>query len=248
MVRFGRTLPLVAALLVAAAWATPPPARADFQLRIYEDLGSGNVATATPLLTLSDTSGSGVIQYSGNVGDFNLAFTYATTNSPGGDTGIVTVSNTRITNRTGAAHEITIAVSSQGFTSPSGANLTLENSSSGTVQRGTVTGDFTSFVDRQNGLFGVSDLSSSAFTYSGVAGTDSASFAGTTFNGYLPELGPVYSITNVGDYNFSGGASVTLTGGLSEVHAPAPPGLVLALSGVPLLSVGYWFRRRRAPA
>jgi hypothetical protein len=240
MVRIGRTFPLLVACLTAAAfWATPPPARADFQLRIYED---GNFLAAPGVLT---DGGSGVITYSGNAGDFNLAFTYATSNSPGADNvGIVTVANTRITNNTNATHTLTIEVSSQGFDLPTGDSLSLLNSASGTISRGSINGSFTSYVDRSNSLFGKSDVAAPAVTFAGTAGTNSASFSGTTEVYPFSSTG-TYSITNVGTYTFAAGASMTLTGGLSEVHAPAPPGLVLALSGMPLLGFGCWFRGRR---
>jgi hypothetical protein len=240
MVRIGRTFPLLVACLTAAAfWATPPPARADFQLRLYED---GVFLAAPGVLT---DGGSGVITYSGNAGDFNLAFTYATSNSPGADNvGIVTVANTRVTNTASATHTLTIEVSSQGFNVPTGDSLTLLNSASGTVSRGTISGSFNSYADRNNALFGTSDLAAPALTFTGTAGTLSASFSGSTELYPLTSTG-LYSITNVGTYTFGAGASITLTGGLSEVHAPAPPGLVLALSGMPLLGFGCWFRGRR---
>jgi hypothetical protein len=234
----------VAILAWGGFWATPPPARADyqFQLKIYEDLGSQSFQSATPLLTLVDTTQSGVIQYSGSVGDFNLAFTYATSNSPGTENGIVTIANTRVTNTKSVAHSLTIAVSSTGFQTTSD---TLVNSASGTISRGTVYGDFTSYVDRTNTLFGAGDVKTPAVLFSGTAGTPSSSFSGTSFASGL-NTGPdmMYSITNVGNYNFAGNASVTLTGGYSETIAPVPSGVVLALSGVPFLGLSFWFRRR----
>lgn len=253
MVRFGRILPTLVVSLATILWAAPPPAQATFELRIYED---GNIAS--PLLSLQDSDNDGSIAYTGNVGtDFNLAFTFATSNSPGdSDVGIVTVSNTRITNLTGATHSLTIAVSSQGFMSPSGSGLTLVNTTSGSVTRGTISGNFTTYVDQGNGLFGMSDIQTAAVTFSQTTGT---SFAGTTLQSPLTLAGP-YSITNVGNYTFGASASMTLTGGNSQVQAPdpssttggtggvltpAPSGLVLALTGMPLFSLGCWFRARR---
>jgi hypothetical protein len=234
----------VAFLAAGAFWATPPPARADFQLVLYEDGQQLSLPSAGGANYLSD-SGSGVITYSGNAGDFNLAFTYATSNSPGQDgVGIVTVSNTRVTNRTSAQHTLSIQVSSQYFSTPTGDGLTLVNSASGTVTRGTITGSFVSYVDRNNTLFGLNDIVTDPVAFTGVSGTGSASFSGTSMFTPFTSNG-TYSITNIGNYNFSGMASITLTGGLSEVHAPAPASAVLACSAVPLLGFGCWFRRRR---
>jgi hypothetical protein len=242
VVRSRRILPALVALFAwGCFWATPPPARADyqFQLNIYED---GVLLKSLTDKDVGQTLGS--ISYSGTVKDFNLQFTYATSNTPGtdGTNGIVTIANTRVTNTTSAAHTLTIAVSSTGFQTNSDA---LINTASGSVNRGSISGNFTSYVSRDNALFGMSDISTTPVTFSGAAGTGSASFSGTTQSATFavtPDI--TYSITNVGNYTFAGNASITLTGGYSETIAPVPSGVVLALSGVPFLGFSCWLRRR----
>jgi hypothetical protein len=257
MNRFGRTRVAPAALLLAAAlWATPPPARADFQIQLYED---GNLLASPG--TLSD-NGSGVITYTGMAGDFSIAFTFNSTTPGADDKGTLSVDNARITNRTSAEHTLTMMVSSQGFTSPAGSALSLVNSISGTVSRGTVEGNLTTYADRGNTLFGTSDLATDTFKYAattvvGFVDPDLAAnlpppsntFAGsqdtagtTTTSGF--STGGTYSITSVGNFDLYGFSSVTFSE-LSQVHAPAPSGVVLALSGVPVLGLGSWFRARR---
>jgi hypothetical protein len=249
MVRFGRTRFAVAALLAAALWATPPPVRADFQVRLYED---GQLLTAPG--TISD-NGTGLITYSGQAGDFSVSLSFTSTSPGAGNLGIVSTDSSRITNRSSAEHTLTVALSSQGFNVPNGGPLTLVNSVSGTVGRGTLTGDFSSYADRNNTLFGTSDLTAPTVTFAasttGFVDPDlgpgaaplSNSFSGMSLNyGFDSEL--VYSITSVANFDLTGGASVNFSA-TSEVHAPAPPGLVLALSGIPLLGLGSWFQGRR---
>ena len=257
----GRSFRKLAALVLVAwggFWATPPPARADFALQMSVD----GQASTLGILTDVGQMTPGVIQYSGSVSVgstayFNLAFTYATSNSPGDSNGIVTIANTRITNLTGSAHTLTIAVSSTGFATP-GVDQ-LYSTMSGSVTRYSATGSFTSYVDLNNGLFVTSNpsdpskvINAPTLAFSAAALTPNASFSGTsisdTFGASNADGSPiVYSITNVSNYTIAGGGSLTLSGGNSETVAPAPSGMVLALSGVPLLGLGCWLRRRRSP-
>ena len=242
----GRSFRKLAALALVAwggFWATPPPARADFELTLSE------AGSSVSSLTLSDTSQGtpGVIQYSGNFGNFWLQFTFATSNSPGtaAGNGIVTIANTNLTNKDSVAHTLTISVSSTGFITP-GIDQ-LYSTASGSITRYSASGDFTSYVDRNNTLFGTSDIAAPTLSFSGAALTNNASFSGTSISDNFSVGNNAYSITNVSDYTLAGGGSLTLSGGNSETVAPAPSGVVLALSGVPLLAVGCWLRRRRGP-
>jgi hypothetical protein len=231
--------------------------RADFQIMISED----GVSLASPGV-LSD-GGTGSISYSGMAGDFSIAFTY-TTNSPGADSfGFFSTDSLRITNRSVAEHTLTIAVSSSGFNTPLGGPLTLVNSISGTVTRGTLEGNYTSYADRTGTLFGTSDLATAtlsfvATTVQGFVDPDlaanqppptntfSTSQDTTTGTSLIYGFGSdgTYSVTSIGNFDLYAGSSVTVSE-LSGVHAPAPPGLVLALSGIPVLGLGSWFRARR---
>jgi len=55
-----------------------------------------------------------------------------------------------------------------------------------------------------------------------------------------------YSLTLTETFTLSAGGSITVTGGnVQAVPSPAPPGFVLALTGLPFLGAGLWARRRK---
>jgi hypothetical protein len=104
-------------------------------------------------------------------------------------------------------------------------------------------------MDRNNQLYGVSGASTAATApvlFSGTAQTPSASFSGSSLASNV-NPGSLYSITQIGNYNFGAGASMTLTGGVSETVNPVPSALVLVLSGSPVLAAGCWFCGRKRP-
>jgi len=80
MHRHRTVLPLVAVLAGIAMLAVPPPARADFKLRLQESGYSDQVITWSGDL---DAFGNRQITWSGKYGDFNLTFTLTTSNSQG---------------------------------------------------------------------------------------------------------------------------------------------------------------------
>jgi hypothetical protein len=71
---------------------------------------------------------------------------------------------------------------------------------------------------------------------------------GTATNNLVPGGAP-FSITEVLTFTFtldagSGQTSANVSAS-TVATAPAPAGLVLALTGVPVLGIGSWLRRRR---
>jgi hypothetical protein len=100
---------------------------------------------------------------------------------------------------------------------------------------------FNSYADTTNALFGTQQgaptLSFSASGQNGVGG-------GNSQTSFSPN-GATYSLTNIGQYTLTSGTDVTVVSGNTEVTpTPAPAGAVLALSGLPVLGLG-WLRRRK---
>jgi hypothetical protein len=133
------------------------------------------------------------------------------------------------------ADTLTIAISDVGFvTSP----LTL-----GTQIGGTFSGSITqvtdqAFFDNTNVNFGTAGGSSAlqTFTTTPFSGTGSLAVSGAT----------PYSLTE--QIVITAGAGAGNTSGDYELSVPAPAGLILALSGTPVLGFGAWLRRRRSSA
>lgn len=241
MVRSPHSWPLLAAVIATVVfWATPPPARAGFEVT-FTDVNTGQ--------TYSQTGTGSITVTNLTVGNFYINLSAATTNSPGATSGAyVTILNSDVLNTSSTTDTLKVAVSATGFSTPGGVGVELINTVSGTIASGTVSnGNFTSYVDTSNTLFGTSGatvFSTPAVTFSGTGPT---SFSGTTVNNNIVTVGSNYSITAVGSYTTTGGSEILFSGGEGETVVPAPSGLTLALSGFPLLGFGGWFwgRKRR---
>jgi len=92
-----------------------------------------------------------------------------------------------------------------------------------------------------NGLVSTTGLQTLTGPFSGGL-TDSK-----TLLGAIPSssLGLSYSMTERLVINFSASGGVVSLDGGSTVSVPAPAGLILVLTGTPVLGVGAWVRRRR---
>jgi hypothetical protein len=139
-----------------------------------------------------------------------------------------------------------IFVSSTGFTSPqSPPPLNLKTASSITEDSGHTVVHFTSYADSSNTLFGMTGgtVVSNGVSYSATGQQGTGATANPTL--FSPN-GATYSLTNTGQYTMDAGTSLTVVSGNTTVTAtPAPPGVVLALSALPVLALGQWMRRRR---
>jgi len=154
------------------------------------------------------------------------------------------------------------------FLPPTGANATLSSSVKGTLGGDLSTSaavnavTFQSAADYSNQLFGGLPVTVSPPTgaTSGPVTTILQPFAIFHVGGTTLGVGPntVDSPTVVAATPFSlsnefrilgltigNGASLELTGTTTLTAVPAPPTMVLALGGLPVLGLGRWLRRRR---
>jgi len=259
MLRVLKLLPRAAVLLAGAMLlATPPPAQASFQVRVYDDgvlqggitaIGSGNNLVFFGTTThFSLTNGSGLSNNPGSPGGSNLALNNTSQ-----------VSTTF--GATGGTHTIRIELTQDGWLAPTSNPLALSSSGGGSISNvspGTtsVTSHYQGFLDNTNTLFGQpgagsTPLQTASATQTGV-GTSSLVFSPATAMNNVPG-GTPFSMTEVLDFVFtlsagSGQSTANVSASTAAIATPAPAGVVLALTGVPFLGVGAWFRRRRLTA
>jgi hypothetical protein len=254
----------------AAILGTPPPAWADFAIRltdvntgqsvvVYDGQAGDHTKSSGSVLYGGDLdSTAGTILVSGTVDNFSLLMSYGTTNSPGvdGANAIVQVGSFSITNNSSSTDKLKVEVSSQGFTTPhSPPAMTVYTTASGSVANGTVTANFTSLADSSNTLFGNANafsVSLGPLTATGASSWDQGSFSDTASqDGFEAST---YSITNVSSFQLTGGARVTVEGGNTQViqgttlATPAPGGGVLAITALPVVGMGWFLRRYRKRA
>ena len=116
------------------------------------------------------------------------------------------------------------------------------DTTSGTLVNGHISGDFQGFADATDTLFG-KGFAAPDLTFSESGLSQSFSKNGSK-SGFSPN-GSTYSLSVFGNFTLNGGSNVTLTGGnVQTVATPVPSSGVLILSGLPLLGLGFWLRRR----
>jgi len=159
-------------------------------------------------------------------------------------TAYISQGQTSIRNNSGSAQTITITVTSgggaheEGFSAPqSPPPLNLLSTASGTPGSGaTVTGTFKSWGDASDVEFG----HGKAAPVININAT--VSYANTTTTSFSPNT--MYSLTDEAVYTITGGKSTDASGQTDIFPTPAPAGLVLSLTGLPLFGLGVWLRRR----
>jgi len=205
--------------------------------------------------------------FGGSTPHFDLTSGSGTSNNPGtlGGSNLALSSNEQIATTfgaTGGTHTIRIELSQTGWTSPTGTPLTLSSSAGGSFDylTGTnplatqsVAATYQGFLDNTNTLFGLPGAGSTPIQNANASrttvGTSPLVFSpGTSVNTTVPG-GTPFSITDVLTFTFTlsaGSGQTTANVSASTVASvPAPAGLVLALSGLPVLGIGTWLRRRR---
>jgi len=238
------------ALAAAAVLAFGSNARAGFQVTLIVDATSHTITDGG----VGDSSAlPGVISVDQTFSGFHFHTVVADSNTPGGalsfvDAGTNSVDGSPVT----APHTVQIIASANDFTSPTGnvnsdSSASYTNKSSKLGNTGTVS--FSSYIDSGNALAS----SVPAGTQIGTGGPITLNNGGSTsFNDARSFSAPVkYSLTlqlktvfdKTGNNNMSMQGNVQL-----QQAAPAPAAVVLALSGLPCLAFGGWFRRRRGAA
>jgi len=221
------------------------PAQASLMLKLQLDGGT--------VITITNPSSTGPAAYSGGVsltganttGDYvNVVISIASSNSPGGTNGLEQEASVFVTAvyGSGTSHTLHISSSAQGFTTPnSPPPLFVLDSASGTQNNGTTSGTFQGYADATNALFGTG-FAGQKLTFS-VNGLSQSWSANGSVGGFSPN-GSTYSLSTFETLTMTGGTSLTLTGGDVQTVVPAPAGLALVLTGLPVLGIGGWLRRR----
>jgi len=257
-----------AAVLVGAVvfLGAPTPAHAILTLRISTDSGA-NFTTFTATTENSGTVTGDVLFTDVGTGAVIEVSATGTTNQPGNfPTARVSQTNVSINNTNPAAVGVitglVVSVTDNAFVQPpGGATANFSSSFSGTLGNNTdlgitaTAGTFQSVADYTNNLFGGlpngpvsgSFSSSSDIVLVPAVGTGTTSFSGghdtTVTVGATPfSLSNEFRLTSL---SVGAGSSLELTGITTLSAVPAPPTVVLALGGLPVLGIGQWLRRRQ---
>jgi len=228
--RFRSFLPLAAALVGAVLLGAPSQARAGFTLTIAE--GGGPSVVVNDNGVGDSASASGLISFVGTVGDFSIQASIGSSNAPGtAKLAQLTINNLSISALGFSGDKtLTITLQDDSFTSPTG-HQGMESQLSVSLLPVSSTVTFQSFLNGNGGTL---------LSLSGVGGKTADDSVNISSTPYTLENITTYTIHGAG----SGNALTIQTTGITAVM-PAPPGLLLALTGMPCLGLGCWLRRRK---
>lgn len=232
---------------VLALWAmfgALNSANAAFKVEFQDQTGAVVTITAIDNVLNDLNPNPNIIRFVGQVGDFSIDATVATTNSPG--TGVlasVGMSSGSVINTAATTQVLQIFTTSTDFIAPS-PPVTVNSSGSITVNGlspGNVNMDFTSYIDGSNAEFGTA-IATATITNNAAPGT---SASGNAPSLKVNVLGSPYSVSNKAVYTFGGSGFVDGSSGTTNVRpvVPGPGGLALALAGMPFFGMA-WLRRR----
>lgn len=245
----------VAVVVAAALFCTHSSAEAGFQATFRagaaeKTVVDGGVGDADGIVN-NEINVSSLV-----VGSYTFTSTLQTTNTPGGGTISFVESGTNRIQGTGAT-TVEVVASANGFTSPTSPPPLEANSGmtgqflSATTPGNQGTFSYNAYYDTTNTLAtndagtGIGNGTSAIITHPSPgnnASNDTEIFSNST---------TPFTLTLVLRAQFhtaTGTNSVDLDGTLSVQPIPAPAGLILALSGMPVLGLGAWLRRRRTAA
>lgn len=235
-------IPLIALFGIAFLGATP---QAHATLTVTLSQGANT-------LVLDDTATPGVVTFSGDFGTYTSTSTTpgivltVTSNSPGqvnpeGGTlrdFSLTARNTTGT-PAGVGDALTITAVSDGYDTPAGSPLLLTNS--------LAVSDYhagSGAAASAQSISFVSDLDGQPTPSVTLSGTGQVDSSAT-----VDRMGATYTLTNVVTVKLARGGNVTFdatTRALAVV--PEPASVTMAVTALPMLSLGLWLRRRRAQA
>jgi len=263
MKRFRNLLPLMAILSGAVLLGTPTQADAAFKIRVSENGGTTYVVNVTDNDVVNHgTAGGGVGSgdVSGQTGGITVIYSDAMVsfsvfvgqskplfgNTPFLAAMDISIGGTFLTGGT-----LTVDITDTDFAppaSPSGlGGLTASIGSSapaGTTFVGYLNGEDPNTAGLQgNKEFGGIDLP----TTGTLLTTPTATAPGNLTTTAIGTAFAPYSMTARTVFSGGPGSGFSIDNKLT-FSVPAPPGLVLALAGAPVLAFGAWVRRRRVPA
>jgi len=250
-----RFLPhVIAAVVVAGMLGVPSQARADFIIRVTDVNSGGSVNATTTVTGFSAPNGSGALVFNSAVGNFTITLvTNIATTGPGFTAASQTINITYNGGTGTSSQKLIIEVLGNMFsnpTSPSPSQIT-SNASPSTAGLGATSVVMTSGVIAGNVLA----LGAAGTTLGGQLGTTTGTGTMGNASSVLnpnPAVGSLFNIVNpftfYQTYTLMGFTNTAMAGSLSAgtqiSSVPAPAGLVLALTGLPV-GAGAWLRRRK---
>jgi len=220
-------------LVCIAIMGLPSLARANTIFALSQDGGAfTTIATGASLTTISG---------SGTFGDFTFSIIGVTSDNLPTLSDLLS-SATRITNNSTATHTLSIRVSSQDFTFPSGSAVRVESGMGASLSSGSLVATFQAYADDANTLAGTSDFTLGLQLCSfNISTCDTGSASGI----FDKTAGP-YSLTTVANLTLSGGGIANFSAHENVTNVvPEPCSLALLSSGLLLLG-GLHFKRKSA--
>ena len=257
MFRSKRVRFLTAVLVGAALLGTANPAKANFIIRATDLLSGGAVNASVTTTAPSAADGSGSLVFNFAVGNFsNVLMTLIATTGPD-FTSVAETLNITYNGQTGTNSDtLLIEMLGNMFTSPDAPDLS-DITSNGLPSTAGLQASSLTMTSRV--IFGnVVALGAAGTTLGGQLGTTTATGTmGAAASALTPNpaTGPTFTIANpfsfYQTYTISGFGNSAQSGSLSAGSTvstvnsvPAPAGLVMVLTALPLLGVGGWLRRR----
>ena len=233
---------LVGCIALLGFSATAQKSDAAFTIDLQQD-GGGWVTVASG----ADFS---ALVYNNTFGDFNVTLSTASSTNGATLSSLLGATN-RVTNNSSATHTLQIRISQTNYTLPAFTPLNVESGLGGSITTGTLgtTGIFQAYADRNNNLNGTSDFTNGPQD----ATLDDDTFSTGSENGNFDRTANPYSLTSIttlvvsggGVVNYSNQIDVTITDDSVEI-VPAPAGLVLLASAIPVLGLRRVLRRKTA--
>jgi hypothetical protein len=241
---FDKWLPLRATMLaVALLLVATSPARASLVLVLSDNAGHTATATDSP-------ANPGAVAWSGTLGNFKINMTSAFGNPVLGAPNVaeLDLTDVSITSSTGGGGTLHITAYETGYQLPSNAPVGgFLTSIGGTISTGG-TISAVSYFDSSN--TGNSATLPSFQAPGGAVKYDLGQFGGVPFSGYVGGSqalsGSPFALINQVTVSLGNSQSVSFDID-TTVSVPAPPGMLLALSGAPVLALGCWWKRRQSP-
>jgi len=256
MLPFRKPWLLAALIAVGAFLGLTAPLEASFRLRV-EQVGSPDNG-----VVITDTANTGMITYSGTIGTAFIVNVTTGISKPilplAGDGFIAATDLNSVNVSAAAGSTLRITLEDTDFTAGTNGNTYITQASiGGTLSGGGNTLTAQSWVNTGNAvpvlgpdqgpgsgvlaaIGGIPGGSTKSFTPTAFT-TGPGAFSGTGINTFVKSGN--YSMFTQVTVNFNSAGTVSFD---SEhgVMAPVPAGLVLALTGMPVLGLGYLGRRR----
>jgi len=228
MTHVGKMVPILAVLVAAVLLGAPSKAHATFEITVAEGAQSvTDVYTGASLPTEQ-------IIFNQAVGNFNVNVDVAASNSASDtEPALLTINSLAISFASGPVQTLTITIWDDGFMAPSVGVQSTMTSQLSTTQL--PTGALLTFQSFINGTGGT------PLSLSNVGGVSTNDTVIIPSSMYTLEEVLTISTPPMSD------PWIQATG-LTSVASPAPPGIVVALTGVPFLALGWLLRRRMRQA